>query len=92
LNQPIVGMTSSPSGHGYWLVASDGGIFAFGDATFRGSTGNIHLVSPIVGMQGQSAGYRFVAGDGGVFVFGLPFSGSAAGFTSGAPAVAIAHD
>ncbi len=92
LNQPIVGMTSSPSGQGYWLVASDGGIFAFGDATFRGSTGNIRLVSPIVGMQGQSAGYRFVAGDGGVFTFGLPFSGSAAGLTAGAPAVAIAHD
>jgi polyvinyl alcohol dehydrogenase (cytochrome) len=92
LNQPIVGMTSSPSGQGYWLVASDGGIFAFGDATFRGSTGNIHLVSPIVGMQGQSAGYRFVAGDGGVFAFGLPFRGSAAGFNTGAPAVAIARD
>jgi hypothetical protein len=28
---------------GYWLVASDGGIFAFGDAGFHGSTGAIHL-------------------------------------------------
>ncbi|MGH9083483.1 MAG: hypothetical protein ACRDWN_09075, partial [Acidimicrobiales bacterium] len=32
LNQPIVGMAAAPDGHGYWLVASDGGIFAFGDA------------------------------------------------------------
>jgi hypothetical protein len=39
LNQPIVGMAATPDGHGYWLVASDGGIFAFGDATFEGSTG-----------------------------------------------------
>jgi hypothetical protein len=38
LNKPIVGMAATPSGNGYWLVASDGGIFSFGDAVFRGST------------------------------------------------------
>ena len=27
--------------NGYWLVATDGGIFSFGDAAFRGSTGAI---------------------------------------------------
>jgi hypothetical protein len=32
------------------LVASDGGIFSFGDAGFLGSTGGIHLNRPIVGM------------------------------------------
>ena len=32
LNKPIVGMAATPSGNGYWLVASDGGIFCFGDA------------------------------------------------------------
>ena len=31
-------MASTPTGQGYWLVASDGGIFAFGDAGFHGST------------------------------------------------------
>jgi len=92
LNQPMVGMAPTPSGKGYWTVASDGGVFSFGDAPFHGSTGSIHLVSPIVGMAGQGAGYRFVGGDGGVFAFGLPFTGSAAGLTTGAPAVAIAHD
>ena len=30
---------TTPTGHGYWLIASDGGVFAFGDATFHGSTG-----------------------------------------------------
>jgi hypothetical protein len=35
---------------GYWLVASDGGIFAFGDAVFHGSTGATRLNQPIVGM------------------------------------------
>ena len=34
-------MAPTPSGNGYWLVASDGGIFTFGDATFHGSTGGI---------------------------------------------------
>jgi len=37
LNQPIVGMAATRDGNGYWLVASDGGIFAFGDAGFHGS-------------------------------------------------------
>ena len=37
LNAPIVGITSTPSGQGYWLVASDGAVFAFGDAQFLGS-------------------------------------------------------
>jgi hypothetical protein len=31
-------------------VASDGGIFSFGDAGFFGSTGSLHLNKPIVGM------------------------------------------
>src|SRR3954451_16168590 len=39
LARSIVGMAATPSGGGYWLVGSDGGIFAFGDAAFRGSTG-----------------------------------------------------
>ncbi|MHB1912289.1 MAG: hypothetical protein ACYCTI_09590 [Acidimicrobiales bacterium] len=37
---------------GYWLVASDGGIFSYGDAAFEGSGGNLHLVAPVVGMAG----------------------------------------
>jgi hypothetical protein len=42
--------TSAPAASGYWQVASDGGIFAFGNAGFYGSTGAIHLNQPIVGM------------------------------------------
>jgi hypothetical protein len=36
---PIVAMARRPDGHGYWEVASDGGIFSFGDAQFFGSYG-----------------------------------------------------
>src|SRR5205807_2556028 len=59
-------------GPGYWLVASDGGIFSFGSARFFGSTGAIHLNQPIVGMAATpaGAGYWLVASDGGIFSFG----------------------
>ena len=71
LNQPIVGMVADAATGGYWLVASDGGVFAF-HAPFYGSTGAIHLNQPIVGIAatGDARGYRFVASDGGVFNFG----------------------
>ena len=72
LNRPIVGMAATPDGGGYWLVASDGGIFAFGDAHFYGSTGNIALNRPIVGMATSAnvSGYWLSATDGGVFTSG----------------------
>ena len=81
LNKPIVGMTptrdvfltdSGPRAAGYWLVASDGGIFAFGGAEFYGSTGNMVLNQPIVGISRTptGAGYWMVATDGGIFSFG----------------------
>ncbi|MDP9401779.1 MAG: hypothetical protein M3P85_00265, partial [Actinomycetota bacterium] len=53
LNKPIVGMAPTPSGNGYWMVASDGGVFAFGDAAFLGSTGALALNQPIVGMAAR---------------------------------------
>ncbi len=74
----------SSTGNGYWLFASDGGVFPFGDAPSYGSAGNIRLVSPMVGVtRSASGGYTFVAGDGGVF----PYSGSYYGSTGGLPLV-----
>jgi hypothetical protein len=63
------------------MVASDGGIFSFGDAKFYGSTGDIVLNKPIVGMAASPTGkgYWMVASDGGIFSFGASqFLGSAA--------------
>ena len=37
LGSPVVGIVASPDGKGYWLVAKDGGIFAFGGAPVLGS-------------------------------------------------------
>ena len=57
---------------GYWLTASDGGVFAYGGASFQGSHGGSHLNSPIVGMAATPTGngYWLVAADGGIFTFG----------------------
>jgi hypothetical protein len=64
------------------LVASDGGIFAFGDARFYGSTGAITLAKPIIAMAATPIGhgYWLEASDGGVFTFGdAKFLGSLGG-------------
>ena len=50
LAKPIVGMQATSGGGGYWLVASDGGIFSYGNAVFNGSTGGLALQAPIVAM------------------------------------------
>jgi hypothetical protein len=63
-----------PPAHGYYLVASDGGLFPFGSAQQHsyGSTGGQHLNAPIVGMAvtADRNGYYLVASDGGLFPFG----------------------
>jgi lysophospholipase L1-like esterase len=92
LNQPIVGMASTPDGGGYWLVAKDGGIFTFGDAGFFGSMGGHPLNQPIVGMAStpDGGGYWLVAKDGGIFTFGdAGFFGSMGGAPLNRPVVAV---
>jgi hypothetical protein len=84
-----------PSGAlpGYHLVASDGGVFSFGDQAFCGSAGAEHLVAPVVGMAQApgSGGYWAVAADGGVFNYGgAPFYGSLGNRHLNAPIVGIA--
>ena len=77
----------------YWLVASDGGIFSFGGAQYYGSTGNIVLNKPIVGIAAShdGAGYWMVASDGGIFSFGdAQFQGSTGNITLNKPVVGMA--
>jgi hypothetical protein len=47
-------MAATPDDAGYWLVASDGGVFAYGDAQYYGSAVNLHLNKPVVGMAGDT--------------------------------------
>ncbi|MGD0394961.1 MAG: hypothetical protein ABSC41_20255 [Acidimicrobiales bacterium] len=93
LNQPIVGMAPTSDSRGYWLVASDGGVFGFGSAPFFGSMAGQHLNQPIVGITPtpDGGGYWLVASDGGVFGFGdASFHGSMAGTKLDGPIVGIA--
>jgi hypothetical protein len=93
LNEPIVGMASTPGGGGYWFVASDGGVFTFGNAHFWGSTGAMKLNEPIVGMAPtpDGGGYWLVASDGGIFSFGdAHFWGSTGAIALNKPIVGMA--
>ena len=39
-----------PGAQGYWMAASDGGIFNYGTGSpFKGSAGSLHLNKPVVG-------------------------------------------
>ncbi len=93
LAKPIIDMAATPDGQGYWLVASDGGVFSYGDASFYGSTGAIHLNQPIVGMSAtpDGKGYWLVASDGGIFTYGdAAFYGSTGAIHLNEPIVGMA--
>jgi hypothetical protein len=86
-------MAATPDGGGYWLVASDGGIFSFGDAGFFGSVptaGLGALNSSVVGIvsAADGMGYSLATAQGGLIPFG---DGVAGGGLVGlrAPIVAI---
>jgi hypothetical protein len=93
-NEASATPTSTPTPTtGYWEVASDGGIFSFGDTTFYGSTGGTYLNKPIVGMAAtpDGKGYWEVASDGGIFSFGdAKFYGSTGGTPLNKPIVGMA--
>ncbi len=78
---------------GYWEVASDGGIFSFGDAQFYGSMGGKALNKPVVGIAAtpDGQGYWEIASDGGIFSFGdAQFCGSMGGKALNEPVVGVA--
>ena len=78
---------------GYWMAASDGGVFSYGGAAFYGSTGSLTLNKPIEGMTATAdgKGYWMVASDGGVFAFGdAGFYGSTGSMTLNSPIVGMA--
>ena len=92
LTGTLIAATAPLSG-GYWSVASDGGIFSYGDAQFYGSTGAMHLNKPIVGTAPthDGKGYWLVASDGGIFSYGdAVFYGSTGAMHLNKPIVGMA--
>jgi hypothetical protein len=80
LNAPIVGMVPSSDGGGYFMVATDGGVFAFGDARFEGSCpgmGGCSGAAVSVVPDATGNGYWLITQTGSVYAFGdAPFYGS----------------
>jgi hypothetical protein len=91
LVESIVGLAECPP-DGYYLVAADGGLFAY-EAAFYGSMGGHPLNQPVVGMACTVSGngYWMVASDGGIFAFGdASFFGSMGGQLLNKPVVGMA--
>jgi hypothetical protein len=83
-------MAACPTGRGYWLVGADGGIFAFGDASYEGSLAGVELAAPITAIipTTDGDGYWLVGADGGIFAFGdAHFHGSAESLQLASPVV-----
>jgi ligand-binding sensor domain-containing protein len=92
LNAPVMSLVPDADNVGYWLVARDGGIFAF-NAAFRGSMGATPLNKPVTGMVRNGNGYLMVGEDGGIFNFSdQPFAGSLGANPPSIPIVAVASD
>jgi len=76
-------MASTPNGKGYWLVAADGGVFAFGDAPFYGSVpgapASEWLGQAIVGITATAGGYDLTTSAGSVYAFEAGFAPNGAG-------------
>jgi hypothetical protein len=63
-------IASTETGAGYWTATSDGAVYAFGDAIFRGNAFG-DVTGEILGIAGKgNDGYWLFASDGGIFSFG----------------------
>jgi hypothetical protein len=71
LSSPVVAISATPSGKGYWLVASDGTVFAEGDARSYGPVA-AGVNKPVAGIapSPDGLGYWLVSADGSVYTFG----------------------
>ncbi len=65
-------MAARPQGDGYWMIARDGGIFAFGSAPFEGSAATARRRRRYRAMLPSTTGngYLMLREDGRVVAFG----------------------
>ena len=98
MSTPAVGMAMDPATGGYWLVASDGGVFSF-NAPFYGSLPGLPATEqpgqPVVAMAPDASGqgYWEVTSAGDVYSFGnATFQGSTGNISLAKPVVGMAMD
>ncbi|MGD0081735.1 MAG: hypothetical protein ABSD78_00890 [Acidimicrobiales bacterium] len=88
----VIGAASTSDGGGYWLAMSDGKVYSFGNAVWRGDALTARWVgpsvppgAPTVGFAAASNGdgYYLLDGEGHVYGFGsgAPYAGSAIRYT-----------
>jgi hypothetical protein len=79
VRHPHTAATVPPRTQGYVLAGADGGVFAFGNASYTGSMGGQRLAAPVSGAAESldGNGYWLVGQDKGIFAFGdAGFAGS----------------
>ncbi|MGH8972050.1 MAG: Calx-beta domain-containing protein [Acidimicrobiia bacterium] len=76
----VVILDDDPKARGFWLYGADGGVFAFGDAPFKGSLVDTSIDQQIVGLApaGDGSGYWLAGDKGRVYPVGVPDLGSLA--------------
>jgi hypothetical protein len=100
LASPIVGLSVTSDGGGYYLVGADGGVFTYGDAVFAGTLsstfGGPSPDGPAVGIAANPTGpgYLIATAEGAIVSYGgAPFYGSPAlsGVTPAEPLVSVTY-
>jgi GH25 family lysozyme M1 (1,4-beta-N-acetylmuramidase) len=89
----IRGLAVDSTGKGYWTCSLEGGVFAYGDATFRGTAGGTTHPEPILGIVRTPTGFGYwlFGADGAVYPFGDAVqAGGLAGRALAAPVVGMA--
>ncbi len=71
INAPVVSIAADAATSGYWMVGSDGGVFAF-HSSFDGSDGSDPRTAPVEGIVASPGGYGYwmVGETGAVSAFG----------------------
>ena len=77
-------------GHGYWMVAASGQVYAFGDATNFGSPTGLSSPAVVIAHTPDGGGYWIATAGGGLYSYGnAPYLGTAAAAGISAPIVGM---
>jgi hypothetical protein len=90
IHDPFVAPAQKPTG--YRLAGADGGVFDYGQSTYKGSANTVPSKFPIVDIEETKdrSGYWETASDGGIFAYNAPYFGSMGGQFLQAPIMAMA--